>query len=87
MGAVKTTNTLHPAETMTHQAGGDGHTEGWTRCSYTPKVGGDGQLHTEGRRRRSATHRRLEEMVSYTLKAGGDGQLHTEGWRRRSATQ
>ncbi len=42
---------------------------------YTLKAGGDGQLHTEGWRRRSAT-----------LKAGGDGQLHTEGWRRWSAT-
>ncbi len=54
--------------------------------SYTLKAGGDGQLHTEGRRWCLATHWRLEEMVSYTLKAGGDGQLHTEGWRRWSAT-
>ncbi len=54
--------------------------------SYTVKAGGEGQLHTEGRRRRSATHCRLEEMLCYTLKAGGDDQLHTEGWRRRSAT-
>ncbi len=54
--------------------------------SYTLKAEGDGRLHTEGWRRWSATHRRLEEMVSYTLKAGGDGQLHTEGWRRWSAT-
>ncbi len=63
-------------------------------ASYTLKAGGDGQLHTEGWRRWSATHRRLEEMVGYTLKAmagytlkaGGDGRLHTEGWRRWSAT-
>ncbi len=54
--------------------------------SYTVKAGGNGQLHTEGWRRRSVTHGRLEETVSYTLKAGGDGQLHTEGWRRQSAT-
>ncbi len=54
--------------------------------SYTLKAGGDAQLHTEGRRRCSATHWRPEEMVSYTLKAGGDAQLHTEGQRRWSAT-
>ncbi len=54
--------------------------------SYTLKAGGDGQLHTEGRRRWSATHWRPEEMLSYTLKAGGDGPLHTEGQRRCSAT-
>ncbi len=54
--------------------------------SYKLKAGEDGQLHTEGWRRRSAAHCGLEEMVSYTLKAGGDDQLHTEGWRRCSAT-
>ncbi len=54
--------------------------------SYTLKAGGDARLHTEGWRRWSALHWRLEEMVSYTLKAGGDARLHTEGWRRCSAT-
>ncbi len=47
---------------------------------------GDAQLHTEGWRRRSATHWRPEEMVSYTLKARRDGQLHTEGRRWCLAT-
>ncbi len=43
--------------------------------TFSLKAGGDGRLHTEGWRRRSAT-----------LKAGGNGRLHTEGWRRWSAT-
>ncbi len=54
--------------------------------SCTLKAGGDAQIHTEGWRRWSALHLRLEEMVNITLKAGGDAQLHTEGWRRSSAT-
>ncbi len=46
--------------------------------SYTLKAGGDGRLHTEGRRRWSAIHTlKAGGDVSYTLKAGGDGQLYT----------
>ncbi len=42
---------------------------------------GDGQLHTEGRRRLNFTLKTGKD-VGYILKAGGYSQFHTEGRRR-----